>query len=158
MSSEPAQEVSNTQPAPEQKAAEPVAAAVEPVPAAQEPAASEAPANEAPAKKKAQEPVFDHDKKKAELEEKLEKMFNSLGDYMQAELDMTTDDFKMLQELNMAALQKYETMTHNAGDFATYLESIQANCKKIKIINKIIICNNYPFSFIFIIYLLMIFI
>lgn len=113
MSSEPVQEVSNTQPE-----------SVEPAPTQETPAA-----NEAPAEKKAQGPIFDHEKKKAELEEKLEKMFNSLGNYMQAELDMTTDDFKMLQELNMAALQKYETMTQNAGDLATYLESIQANCK-----------------------------
>ena len=75
-------------------------------------------------------PLFDHEKKKAELEEKLQKMFSSLGGYMQAELDMTTDDFKMLQELNMAALHKYETMTQNAGNLATYLESIQANCKQ----------------------------
>ena len=75
-------------------------------------------------------PLFDHEKKKAELEEKLQKMFSSLGGYMQAELDMTTDDFKMLQELNMAALHKYEAMTQNAGNLATYLESIQANCKQ----------------------------
>jgi len=71
---------------------------------------------------------YDPEGKQKQLQERLGQLFSSLGEYMTAELGATADDFRMLQELNEAAAQKYAGMANSATKLAEFMENLQANC------------------------------
>ena len=66
-----------------------------------------------------------------QLEEITQKMFSSLSDYLQSELNITNEDYILLEKLNNATTEKYSNMTKMAETLVNYMINLQQKCTSI---------------------------
>eukprot|EP00027_Filamoeba_sp_ATCC50430_P000036 CAMPEP_0168550440 /NCGR_PEP_ID=MMETSP0413-20121227/5641_1 /TAXON_ID=136452 /ORGANISM="Filamoeba nolandi, Strain NC-AS-23-1" /LENGTH=138 /DNA_ID=CAMNT_0008580901 /DNA_START=23 /DNA_END=435 /DNA_ORIENTATION=+ len=52
-------------------------------------------------------------------------MFTNLSDYLQSELQVAAEDFKLLENMNNVTLEKYVEMTNTAQSLSTFMEDLQ---------------------------------
>jgi hypothetical protein len=63
-----------------------------------------------------------------QLEEITQKMFSSLSDYLQSELNITNEDYLLLEKLNIASTEKYSNMNKMAETLVNYMINLQQKC------------------------------
>eukprot|EP01125_Pyxidicula_operculata_P007240 TRINITY_DN2465_c0_g1_i1.p1 TRINITY_DN2465_c0_g1~~TRINITY_DN2465_c0_g1_i1.p1 ORF type:complete len:107 (-),score=29.70 TRINITY_DN2465_c0_g1_i1:367-666(-) len=70
------------------------------------------------------------EQKKAEekLDQDTKQLFNTLAKYLQSELLATSDDYKLLQQMNAIERDKYVEMTKLAQTLVTNMGGLQEKC------------------------------
>ena len=64
-----------------------------------------------------------------ELEEVTQKMFSTVADYLKGELQITNEDYLLLEKLNTAATEKYSKMTEVAQKLVSHMDNLQQKCE-----------------------------
>eukprot|EP01113_Clastostelium_recurvatum_P018150 TRINITY_DN2140_c0_g1_i3.p1 TRINITY_DN2140_c0_g1~~TRINITY_DN2140_c0_g1_i3.p1 ORF type:complete len:194 (-),score=58.52 TRINITY_DN2140_c0_g1_i3:36-617(-) len=59
------------------------------------------------------------------LEEATATMFQNISAYLRGELTATTEDYKLLESMNILATEKYKEMTDTAGGLTAFMQSLQ---------------------------------
>lgn len=57
-------------------------------------------------------------------------MFNKTADYLYGELTTTLDDYRLLENLNKAAVLKYSDMKQLAGNVSKNMAELNEQCKR----------------------------
>lgn len=82
---------------------------------------------------------LDQQKKQQELLEATNKMFSVLSEYLKGELQgknfllviilATSEDFRLLENMNLAATEKYKEVSITSKNLTTFMQDLHAKCK-----------------------------
>eukprot|EP01128_Nolandella_sp_AFSM9_P012210 TRINITY_DN9052_c0_g1_i1.p1 TRINITY_DN9052_c0_g1~~TRINITY_DN9052_c0_g1_i1.p1 ORF type:complete len:150 (-),score=48.06 TRINITY_DN9052_c0_g1_i1:93-542(-) len=70
--------------------------------------------------------------KEAFLEQRSQVLFDNIAQYVQGELSVVNEDYKMLKDMNDVTTVKYEGMTGTATELLTSMEALQAKYKELQ--------------------------
>jgi biogenesis of lysosome-related organelles complex 1 subunit 2 len=66
-----------------------------------------------------------HSQIENELVKDTEAMFANIADYVQGELSVTSNDYKLLEQMNVLTTEKYRAMTDQAADLTLFMQELQ---------------------------------
>jgi biogenesis of lysosome-related organelles complex 1 subunit 2 len=65
------------------------------------------------------------EERKAQLTESTQTMFDNVSKYLQAELQATSEDFKLLETMNNVTREKYKDMTEITKNLTAFMDEMQ---------------------------------
>ena len=66
-----------------------------------------------------------------EVMEGAEDTFKKISNYLLGELNLSTQDYKLLEEMNMVTAQKYSGMADNGAQLVQFMKDLRDKCKYI---------------------------